>query len=93
MPYRVKKIFLNILRSIIGDWYYFLYDERKHENSLIHNYYNKSDECHIGHTQVVYIANGFCNHAGLADRLKGMIAVYDWCKKNKIDFIMIISDY
>lgn len=86
MPYLLKKIYLDSLHLILGDWRYFCYDENKHEKKLKTNYYNNTDECHSPEQKVIFMANGFCNHAGLSDRLKGMTTTYSWCKEHKINF-------
>ncbi len=86
MFYRIRNWYITALHSIIGDWYYFLYDESKHEKTVINQYYKQSSELHITSKTVIYMANGFCNHAGLCDRLKGITTLYGWCKENGLDF-------
>lgn len=71
----------------MGDWRYFLYDERQHEKKLIHYHYNKqTDDRLLGSKTVIFLANGFCNHAGLCDRLKGITTLYEWCKEYHLNF-------
>lgn len=86
MFYKVNKFKKEILHFLIGDWYYFLYDEQKHEKALIRKCYNEFSSNKLISKTVIFMANGFCNHAGLCDRFKGMTTLYGWCKENKIDF-------
>lgn len=86
MPYLLKKIYLDTFHLFLGDWWYFRYDEHIHEKKLKTGYYNNSEECHSSKREVIFMANGYCNHAGLSDRLKGMTSVYSWCKKHNISF-------
>lgn len=86
MFYKVEKIIKDALHSLLGDWYYFLYDEQKHEKALIRKCYIDVSPNNLNNKTVIFMANGFCNHAGLCDRFKGMTTLYGWCKENKIDF-------
>lgn len=86
MFYRVKQLFHYILHRCIGDWNYFLYDQHKKEIMLIDKYYQKNTTCNNSQPLVIFMANGFTDHAGLCDRLKGMTSIYGWCKKNDVDF-------
>lgn len=36
--------------------------------------------------QIIYMADGKLKHGGLADRLRGIITLYDYCKKHNIEF-------
>lgn len=86
MFYRIRKKYVDALHHLLGDWRYFLYDQKKQEIAIINTYYN--DFLHIPPKKnvVIFMANGFCNHAGLCDRLKGMTAIYGWCKEQHKDF-------
>lgn len=86
MFYRVKKVYHNILHHCMGNWRYFLFDQHKKEIMLIKKYYQNDLDCKNSKPLVIYMANGFTDHAGLSDRFKGMTSIYGWCKKNKIDF-------
>ena len=86
MFYRLKSLFHYTLHHFLGDWKYFLYDEGKHEKYVILKYYNQKTNCIPSKKTIIYIANGFCNHAGLCDRLKGITALYDWSMKFGIEF-------
>lgn len=86
MFYKIEKIVKGILRHSLGDWRHFLYDEHHHEKALIRSRYLETSANSLNKKTVIYMANGFCNHAGLCDRFKGMTALYGWCKENKIDF-------
>ena len=86
MFYIIRNWYKNVLHHLIGDWNYFLYDERIHERNVVKQHYNQSSELFSNTKTVVYVANGFCNHAGLCDRLKGITTLYGWCKENGVDF-------
>lgn len=86
MLYRIRKKYLDILHLLLGDWQYFRYDQNKQEKNIIHTYYKESHRVPTNTNLVIFMANGFCNHAGLCDRLKGITTVYGWCKKHNKDF-------
>lgn len=86
MFYRIKQFYLNIIHQLLSDWGYFLYDERKHEKKILQAYYNSITPCSNIKPLAIFMANGFCNHAGLCDRLKGMTTLFGWCKEHHIDF-------
>lgn len=86
MLYRIRKWYRNTLHDIIGDWKFFLYDESFHERDVIKLHYNQTTALAPCTKTVVYMANGFCNHAGLCDRLKGITTLYGWCKENGVNF-------
>ena len=86
MVYRIKRWYYNTIHHFLGDWDYFLYDEKKHEKNVIKKFYNQEALCKTEKKSIIFIANGFCNHAGLCDRLKGIITLYAWCKEYDIDF-------
>lgn len=86
MFYRIKQFYLNVIHQLLGDWGYFLYDERKHEKKILQTYYKSMTPCSNNKQLAIFMANGFCNHAGLCDRFKGMTTLYGWCKDRHIDF-------
>ena len=86
MFYRLRNWYKNSLHQIIGDWNYFLYDESFHERDVINHYYNQPAKQILSSKTAIYMANGFCNHAGLCDRLKGITTLYGWCKECDVDF-------
>lgn len=86
MIYKLRNWYKNSLRYIIGDWNYFLYDEYFHERDVVNRYYNQAEQPIPSSKTIVFMANGFCNHAGLCDRLKGITTLYGWCKENNIEF-------
>ena len=86
MFYRIKKLYYDTLRRCLGDWRLFLCDERRHEHEVIRSHYHDNTANRLKNKTIIYVANGFCNHAGLSDRLKGMITLYGWCKEHCLDF-------
>lgn len=89
MFYRIRSYYYKVLHNILGDWNYFLYDEHKQEYALIKKFYQENQICTPTKKLAIFMANGFCNHAGLSDRLKGIITVYGWCKRNHIKFSIL----
>ena len=88
MFYKVKKSYNTLLHRLLGDWRYFLYNEHQHESFVVKTYYKEKTLCEQKQKSAIFMANGFCNHAGLCDRLKGMTSIYGWCKKNGVDFFI-----
>ena len=86
MFYKIQYWYKKTLHRIIGDWNYFLYDESKHEKRVRNHFYKQSVDIEPTSKTVIYIANGYCNHAGLCDRLKGMTTLYGWSKEKSLDF-------
>ena len=86
MFYKIHYLYKSTLHRIIGDWNYFLYDESKHEKRVRNLYYKQSAEIEPTSKTIIYVANGYCNHAGLCDRLKGITALYGWSKEYGLDF-------
>ena len=86
MFYNIKKMYLDTIHWCLGDWRYFLYDVVKHEKHLLRQYYNELSIDTFTQKTVIYMANGFCGHAGIADRFKGITALYGWCKEANVDF-------
>lgn len=87
----IKIAFYELEIFLIGAWRFFLKQQKSQEKKMIRDYYN---EATVGSkptdSKVIFTCNGFIWHGGLADRLKGAISVYEWCKKNdkvfKINF-------
>lgn len=99
MFYKICKLYNNVFHSIVGDWKYFLFDNFFHERAIIKEHYYKLKELFPNKRVVMYLANGFCNHAGLCDRFKGITTLYGWCKECGLDFRVFhihpfdLSDY
>lgn len=86
MHYRIRKLYREIIRWYLGDWRYFLFDIKQHETKLKRSFYKDSSLDVFTRKTVIYMANGFCVHAGLADRLKGMTTLYGICKDANVEF-------
>lgn len=99
MFYRLKKIYYEFMRWYMGDWCYFLYDNVKHEKKMMRTHYKDSSKNLFANKTAIYMANGFCVHAGLSDRFKAMTALYGWSRLMHIDFKIFhihpfnLSDY
>ena len=70
----------------MGDWRFFLYNEKKKETIIAKQYYTSTKPCKNELKYVIYMANGYSWHAGLCDRFKGIVSLYQWCNKHKITF-------
>ncbi len=86
MLYRIRYYYNKLLHNILGDWKYFLYDEKNQENNVLRRYYKQQPHTTPTSKIAIFVANGYCNHAGLCDRLKGITTLYGWCKEYNIDF-------
>ncbi len=71
---------------VMGKWKYILWHQRVQFESLLETYYNKP--CNHDQTKkcVIFMANGFVLHGGLADRIKGILSVYSWCLSRNVAF-------
>ena len=77
----IKMFYYNTKIKLFGAWRFFLKQQRHQEKKLIHKYYN--NDCNNNTSNIiVFSCNGFIWHGGLADRLKGIVSIYEWCKKN-----------
>lgn len=47
---------------------------------------------YINNNTVVYMADKYVSFGGLADRLRGIISLYDWCKRNNKVFKIYFQD-
>lgn len=92
---KLKKKYLHPLRIIsyeleiyvLGAWHFFLNQQKSQEQKMIKDYYNDfSIDPKTVSSEIIFTCNGFIWHGGLADRLKGAISVYEWCKKNNKTF-------
>lgn len=81
----LKMFYYNIEISVFGAWRFFLKQEKHQEKALINKYYNNPKGTNISY-DIVFICNGYTWHGGLADRLKGIVSVYEWCKINNRSF-------
>lgn len=75
-----------IRKKLIGKWNYFLWHQNVQLESLIKAHYNNSPNHKQAKKCVVFMANGFVLHGGLADRIKGMLSVYSWCLSRNVEF-------
>lgn len=61
-------------------WFHVLEDE------IYSQYYNESNVPQTKKKQIVFLVDGRTIHGGLADRFKGIISTYAYCKQHEIDF-------
>ena len=74
----------NLQIAIGGAWRFFCKQQRELEAKLTEKYYQKQEQ--ISDKSVVFTCNGWSWSGGLADRIKGMLTLYDWCKRNNRPF-------
>ena len=86
----IKIVFYEIEIYILGAWRFFLKQQRSQEKKMIKEYYNNTDDTLTVNNEIIFTCNGYIWHGGLADRLKGSVSIYEWCKRNnkvfKINF-------
>lgn len=84
--------------DIWGTWKFFCNQEKNIEKNLITNHYNEQKDIKVDNA-IVFTCNGWVWSGGLADRLKGILGVYQWCKENdkkfEINFIdpFVLQNY
>lgn len=76
----IKMGWYNLQIYLFGAWTFFCEQQKRMSRHLMHQYYNQKDN--EQNKDVVFTCNGWIWHGGLADRIKGMIGVYDWCQQN-----------
>lgn len=82
----IKIFYYNIEINIFGAWRFFLQQQRRQEKALRNKYYSNNDSITNTDNQIIFSCNGFIWHGGLADRLKGIVSIYDWCINNNKEF-------
>ena len=87
----IKMFYYNVEIKLFGAWRFFLKQQKHQEKKLIHKYYNNDSNNNTPNI-IVFSCNGFIWHGGLADRLKGIVSIYDWCKSNNIKFNINFSN-
>lgn len=57
-------------------------------------YYNQPRNRNVLKHTFVYLSSGYNSHeiGGLADRIKGMMELYDWCRRHNRDFRIFFTD-
>lgn len=72
----------------MGLWNYCVWEQDNYVNKFLKPKYNSQNQSRAENIEyiVYFICNGFEKSGGLADRLKGLISVYGWCKKHQIQF-------
>lgn len=80
------KIFsINMGIFLLGPWRVFLLQQKMQEKVLIKRRYNNVYNTSLNNC-IIYMCNGYTWHGGLADRLKGIVSVFEWCKKHNKSF-------
>jgi len=78
----LKMGWYNLQIAIGGAWHFFCKQQKQQEVKITRTYYN-NQIIENPDNAIIFQCNGFTWHGGLADRLKGIIAVYEWCKRNR----------
>lgn len=81
----LKISIIDICISLFGAWRVFLFQQRQSERRLIKEKYSNINNTLLDN-YVIYMSNGYTWHGGLADRLKGIVSVFEWCKENNKNF-------
>lgn len=85
----------NILHPLKMGWYdfqikyfgayrFFCRQQKQQEKTMFEKYYMINDVTLV--PCIVHTCNGFTWSGGLADRLKGIISVFEWCQKHNRSF-------
>lgn len=82
----IKQICIALYKALYGDWTYHLRMQKKGERENLLPHYEKNDNEATVSSAVVYVNNGWTWHAGLCDRLRAIVTVYDWCERHGRDF-------
>lgn len=80
----MKMQWYNVQIAIGGAWRFFSKQQISMAEKMVAVHY--TEDTQTDDTSVVFTCNGWIWHGGLADRLKGIVAVYDWCKRNGRQF-------
>lgn len=67
-----------------GAYRFFCKQQKQQEKKMLEKHYVINDAPLVPY--IVHTCNGFTWSGGLADRLKGIISVYEWCKKHGRSF-------
>lgn len=96
--HKLKMLWYQCQMDVLGTWKFFCRQEHKLEKDLIVNHYNELCGTNVDN-EIVFTCNGWIWSGGLADRLKGILGVYQWCKENdkifKINFVdpFVLQNY
>lgn len=60
----------------------------KEEQELLDVHYTSKKKIGIDTLQIVVMVDGRCTHGGLADRIRGIATIYDYCKEKGIPFYL-----
>ena len=71
-----------------GAYRFFMKQMKAQEIVMIREYYHIVPSAEALTPAIVHTCNGFTWSGGLADRLKGIVATFDWCKKNNRRFMI-----
>ena len=75
------------LRNMLGEINYSVLMSKIKVHKFLKKYYSESNTCGQNAKQVyIYMADGKINHGGLVDRLRGLVALYDYCKQFDKEF-------
>lgn len=95
----IKQICISIYKALLGDWEYHLRMQKNGERKKLLPHYRNGDIQNAVFPFIVFVNNGWIWHAGLCDRLRAIVTVYDWCKDHdkifKIHFVhpFTLQDY
>ncbi|WP_294559025.1 hypothetical protein [uncultured Bacteroides sp.] len=82
---KIKRFVLSVIHFIFGDWTSFLIGQRHGRKEVMKRHYLSAENPSAVNDVVIHMVNGYSWHGGLCDRIKGVVTVYNWCKKhNKV---------
>lgn len=92
----IKKAFLHPIKmgwydfqiKCFGAYRFFMKQMNAQERVMIREHYHIAPSAEALTPAIVHTCNGFTWSGGLADRLKGIVAIFCWCKKNNRRFMI-----
>ena len=80
----IKMQWYNLQIAVGGAWWFFCKQQKALERKLLNEKYH--EEVSTSDRSIVFTCNGWFWSGGLADRIKGMVTLYDWCERNNSKF-------
>lgn len=91
IKWRLSKIFLSKRQRVWNNVTLLNTKFRKGEIIPLDEYTTEAEEKQFNGKRVVCIYDGKIKNGGLADRLRGVVSVYEVCKEQKLDFKLLFN--
>ncbi|WP_146212761.1 hypothetical protein [Dysgonomonas alginatilytica] len=91
---QIKSKITRILKFAIGDINYGIIVSKIKNRKYFQKHYSGSVARAANAEPIfIYIADGRVNHGGLADRLRGLVSLFDYCQMKGLQFKANFNDY